>query len=364
MDIKKITITTGGTGGHVIPGIALAQALIKKGIEVNWLGSKSGIESTLVAKAGIDINYINAYRVKNQNVFKKILALVCFMPSIFAARSILKKNKPDLIISMGGFVAVTGSLAARTLGIPIIIHEQNAVMGMANRTLSHLASKVITAFPDTHDHKKLIQLGNPLRNNLLQLTPPQTRYEQRQGKIRLLILGGSGGAAQFNKIITSVLADIRKDLRPQIWHQTGKEKLQTITDLYAEKGVKAQIDGFIDDIGAAYAWADLVISRSGAISVSEIAAAGIAAILVPYPHAANKHQHANARHITSTDGAIIIEQAELAAKLPAIITKWSAAESLNELDNKRHKLSDMAQKVYQCPIYCNADKIATECLAG
>jgi UDP-N-acetylglucosamine--N-acetylmuramyl-(pentapeptide) pyrophosphoryl-undecaprenol N-acetylglucosamine transferase len=362
MAIQKITITAGGTGGHILPGLTLAKTFQDKGISVTWLGSNDGMEQKLVTRAGIPLDSIAAKRFGGKSLLSKITALFTLLAASFAARKILKQQRPELLISMGGFVSVAGSIAAKMLKIPVVIHEQNAIMGAANKFTSKFATSVLSGLPLHKKYPKAQFVGNPVSENLLNLTESSARYDQREGKLRLLILGGSLGANKYNHIISQSLSNIRPDLCPQIWHQTGLDNEQDIIEIYKNNNIDAKVDGYIDDIASAYAWADLVISRAGAMSVSEIAASGIASVFVPYPDATGKHQDENAKLLVKTGGAKLVEQHKLARELPQIISTYLSAETLDDIDRKRHILAEMAQKVYKTQLYCDANKIADSCL--
>ncbi len=308
---KRVLIMAGGTGGHVFPALASARFLQQQGCEIQWLGTTAGIEARLIPEAKIHINYIDVAGVRGQGIMRLLKAPAKIVRSVMQARAVIRQFNPDCVIGMGGFVTGPGGVAAFLSGVPLFIHEQNAVPGFTNRLLSHIARRVFQAFPGTFPvQAKIMTTGNPVRTEIANLPPPEKRWENRDGPIRILIVGGSQGAVALNKIVPeafSLLAHESFDIR----HQTGQVDAQPTAERYASFGVQANVTPFISDMAAAYAWADAVICRSGALTVSELAAAGIGALLVPYPFAVDDHQTKNAEYLVKGNAAQLVQQKDL-----------------------------------------------------
>ncbi|MDH5571865.1 MAG: undecaprenyldiphospho-muramoylpentapeptide beta-N-acetylglucosaminyltransferase, partial [Gammaproteobacteria bacterium] len=292
----RILIMAGGTGGHVFPALAVAQHLREQNINVSWLGSHRGMESRLVPDAGFAMEYITVSGLRGKGVMSWLLAPFKLTLALAQAIQICRRLRPHAVLGMGGFVTGPGGLAARMSGHTLLIHEQNAIAGLTNRLLSHIANKVMAAFPGTFQCAYEIT-GNPVRQSITQLSEPALRFNERKGKLRLLVVGGSLGAQALNETVPQALKLMETQQRPEVWHQTGANKQQQTENNYRAAGVDARIVEFIDDMAEAYAWADLVICRAGALTVSELAAAGLGAILVPYPYAVDDHQTANANYL-------------------------------------------------------------------
>jgi len=305
----------GGTGGHVFPALAVAQTLIEKGWQVSWLGTRKGLEGRVIPEQGIEIDWLSVAGVRGKGGLSKITAVLLLIKACIQALKILHKRKPDVVLGMGGFVAGPGGLMAKLLGIPLIIHEQNRVPGTTNRLLARMARQVLEAFPDSFNKKlNATFTGNPLRKQFIGCAE---RKEAHQG-INILVVGGSQGAQILNEVVPDALAELD---RVKVRHQTGAAMQKQVESRYKELGVKAEANAFIDDMVSAYQWADLVICRSGAMTVSEVAAAGIPAIFIPLPSAIDDHQTANARYLTDAGAGLILLQKDLnAASLVEHIT--------------------------------------------
>jgi len=303
---KRIVIMAGGTGGHVFPALAVAQALQQKGWQVSWLGTQKGLESRVIPEQGIDIDWLSVAGVRGKGVWSKITALLLLLKACSQAAKILRQRKPDVVLGMGGFVAGPGGLMAKLLGIPLVIHEQNRVPGTTNRLLARMANQVLEAFPGSFNNKFNAQFtGNPLRK-------PFTEYAERLGihaPIRLLVVGGSQGAKALNEIVPEAIAAFGGDIA--VKHQTGAAMQEQVDSHYKQLGVAADVQAFIEDMASAYQWADLVICRSGAMTVSEVAAAGVPAIFIPLPNAIDDHQTANAGYLTDAGAGLLLVQKEL-----------------------------------------------------
>lgn len=325
----KILIMAGGTGGHVFPALAIARAYQAQGAEVHWLGTKAGIEAEKVPAAGVPIFYLSVAGMRGKKISQLIQLPWKLMKACYQAIQVIRKVKPDVVIGMGGFASGPGGLAAWVLGKPLIIHEQNAIAGMTNRWLSHLAKKALTAFPNVLSRG--ICVGNPVNSAIMALPEPQERFKTHKGELRLLVLGGSLGAQAINTIIPKAIA-LMTD-RPEIRHQTGIKHLEETKRIYEAVGVEANIVPFIEDMAEAYDWADFVICRAGALTVSELAAAGLGSILIPFPHAVDDHQTKNGEFLVEAGAAFLIQQRDL---IPEIL-----AEKLTTLD--REKALQMAE---------------------
>ncbi|OOZ47350.1 undecaprenyldiphospho-muramoylpentapeptide beta-N-acetylglucosaminyltransferase [Solemya velum gill symbiont] len=315
--MAQILVMAGGTGGHVFPALAAAKELIARGHKVTWLGSKESFESRLVPTEGIEIDTIDIKGLRGNGIKRLLLAPLQLSRALLQASRVLKHRTPDLVIGMGGFAAAPGGVAARLMGIPLLIHEQNAIPGLTNRLLSKIASRVCQAFPGAFEGDKVVLTGNPVRPEITTLAEPQKRYDAREGKLQLLVVGGSLGAAALNKTVPAALALIDADKRPVVRHQAGRNKDAAAAESYRSAGIDASVSAFIDDMAEAFAWADLVICRSGALTVSELAAAGVAACLVPYPYAVDDHQTANGSYLADAGAAELIQERDLDAHLLA-----------------------------------------------
>ncbi len=313
---KRIVIMAGGTGGHVFPALAVAQTLIEKGWQVSWLGTQKGLEGRVIPEQGIDIDWLSVAGVRGKGWLSKITAVLLLIKACIQAVKILRKRKPDVVLGMGGFVAGPGGLMAKLLGIPLIIHEQNRVPGTTNRLLAGMANQVLEAFPDSFNKKLNARFtGNPLRKQFVECA---SRRETHPG-INILVVGGSQGAQILNEVVPEALAELNG---VEVRHQTGTAMQEQVESRYKELGVKAEVNAFIEDMVSAYQWADLVICRSGAMTVSEVAAAGIPAIFIPLPNAIDDHQTANARYLADVGAGLILRQKDLnAATLVEHITK-------------------------------------------
>ena len=330
--MAHIVMMAGGTGGHVFPALAAAQELMRRGHSVSWLGSPDSFESRHVPRHGIEIDTVNIKGLRGNGVMRLLSAPFLLTQSIMQALSVLRKRKPSLVVGMGGFASGPGGVAARLLGIPLVIHEQNAIAGMTNKLLSKIAQAVCEAFPETFPKSpKRHTVGNPVRADILALAEPLERYAQRTGPLQMLVIGGSLGAQALNETMPAALARLQDGQRPMVGHQAGRGKDEATRAAYAGSGVEAWTVEFIDDMAEAYAWADLIICRSGALTVSELAAAGVAALLVPYPYAVDDHQTANGNYLAQAGAAILIQQSELSPDRLASELKALDRETLTRM---------------------------------
>lgn len=327
---KKLLVMAGGTGGHVFPAIAVARELQQQGWEIRWLGTKDRMEADLVPKHGIAIEFIEISGLKGKGIGALLKAPFAIFKAVLQARNIIKAYKPDAVLGMGGYVSGPGGIAAKLCGVPVILHEQNAVAGLTNKWLSKIARKTLQAFPNAFPNAEVV--GNPVRQDLFELAAPETRFAERGYPINILVMGGSQGAQVINQTVPKVAQTLGQYVF--VSHQAGKGKLAGVEEVYQASGNGAASE-FIDDMKAAYEWADLVICRSGALTVCEIAAAGLPAIFVPFQHK-DRQQYYNAVHLEQAGAAVIIEQPDF--------TPENLLKALEPLISDRQKLAEMAIK--------------------
>ncbi|WP_426286728.1 undecaprenyldiphospho-muramoylpentapeptide beta-N-acetylglucosaminyltransferase [Luteibacter sp. E-22] len=307
-----VLIMAGGTGGHIFPGLAVADELRSRGVPVAWLGADGGMETRVVPAHGLDLHTVAVGGLRGKGLRTRVMAPVMLVSALFASLKLLRRMRPRCVLSMGGYVAGPAGVAARLAGIPLVVHEQNAVAGFTNRKLASFAKKVLTGFPNVLPNGEWV--GNPVRACIAALPAPATRFAGRDGRPRLLVLGGSLGARTLNLAVPRALArrDATGAIMPEVVHQTGERGLQEALDAYTEAGVAASVVPFIEDMAGAYEWADVVVCRAGALTVAELCAAGLEALLVPFPYAVDDHQTANARAMVDVGGARIVADASLA----------------------------------------------------
>ena len=307
-----VLIMAGGTGGHVFPALAVADELRRAGQAVLWLGTQEGLEAKVIPAAGLPIAWITVRGLRGKGVLRVLGAPFMLAGALWQAGGILLRVRPRAVLGMGGFVTGPGGFMAWLLRRPLLIHEQNSVAGLTNRLLAPLASRVLVAFPGALPARvKPIHTGNPVRGAITQVAPPRERLGPRQGPLRLLVLGGSLGAQALNETVPQALAQLSVEQRPEVRHQSGTRHIDAARAAYQRAGVAAQVDAFVDDMAAAYAWADLVVCRAGALTIAELTAVGVGAILVPYPHAVDDHQTGNARYLVEAGAAVLIQQTDL-----------------------------------------------------
>jgi UDP-N-acetylglucosamine--N-acetylmuramyl-(pentapeptide) pyrophosphoryl-undecaprenol N-acetylglucosamine transferase len=317
MTTLRVLVMAGGTGGHVFPALAVAEELKQRGAIVSWMGTERGMESSVVPKAGFEIDWVNIQGLRGNGLLGWLKAPMRLLKAILQARKIMRQRRPDVVLGMGGFVAGPGGVAARICGIPLVIHEQNSIAGLTNRLLAKIAARVLVAFPDVFAAMNRDYVGNPLRKAIVDSAEPQERMQQGARRLRLLVVGGSLGAAALNEVLPAALALLEQDERPEVKHQTGKAKFDATQQAYNRVNVDAEVMPFIDDMAAAYQWADLVVCRAGALTVSELAAIGVASILIPYPHAVDDHQTTNGQFLVNAGAAEMIQQSALTADVLA-----------------------------------------------
>jgi len=308
-------IMAGGTGGHVFPALALARELRARSWQVVWLGTRRGLEARLVPAEQIAVEWLSVGGLRGKGMLIWLSAPLKLMRALLQALAVIRRRRPALVVGLGGFVAGPGGVAAWLSRRPLLIHEQNAIAGFTNRCLAHLARRVLTAFPGSFAPQVRAQVvGNPVRHEISDLPPPAQRFAQRHGPMRVLVVGGSQGAARLNAMVPFALARAAATLQFEVQHQSGERWIEAARRNYAEAGVSARLQPFIEDMAAAYGWADLVICRAGALTVSELAAAGVGAILVPFPAATDDHQTRNAAFLVNDGAAVMIAEPELSAE--------------------------------------------------
>ncbi|WP_075879156.1 undecaprenyldiphospho-muramoylpentapeptide beta-N-acetylglucosaminyltransferase [Vreelandella massiliensis] len=308
---QRVLIMAGGTGGHVIPALSLARALKAQNVEVQWLGSPRGIENQLVPDAGIPLHQLRISGLRGNGVGGWLKAPINIARAVWQARAIIRRFRPDVVVGLGGFASGPGGIAAWLSRTPLVIHEQNAVAGLTNRTLSRLAKRTYAAFPQAFGQRAEV-IGNPVRADIAALgETPRQAEEMRSRRLRLLIVGGSLGAVALNERLPPALAKIDPAQRPDVWHQAGKNRDEATRAAYQAQGVEARVSPFIDDMAEAYDWADLVVCRSGALTVAELAAAAKPALFVPFPFAVDDHQRINAQVLVEANAAVCVVQSAL-----------------------------------------------------
>ena len=335
MSTQSVMIMAGGTGGHVYPGLAVAAVLTKRNVGVSWLGSANSFESKLIPTQQLSFNAVNVAGLRGKGLMQKLTAPWMLARAVMQAVRIFRRIRPRAAISFGGFAAGPGGIAATLLRVPLYVHEQNQVPGITNRVLAKFARRVLCGFPSSFAKhaRRLEYIGNPVRADIIAIEPPTTRFQDRSGPLRLLCLGGSLGAKALNELLPQALALLPETMRPLVRHQAGAKLLDAARSSYLQAGLdpaqvspqgdtKIQVVAFISDMADAYRWADVVLCRAGALTIAELAAAGAAAILVPYPHAVDDHQTANAQFLVDAGAACMVQQRDLdPAKLAQLITE-------------------------------------------
>mgnify|MGYP001817031098 FL=1 len=335
--MSTLMIMAGGTGGHVYPALAVAHTLQADGVDIFWLGTRDGIEARVVPENQFDIEWISISGIKGKGLFAMITAPFKIVYAMLQTAVIIYRRRPQAALGMGGFVSGPGGLMAKFLMLPLLIHESNAVVGLTNKWLAKIANEVLVGFPDvlstSHHHH---YVGNPVRQTIAALPAPEQRLQGRSGNLNLLVVGGSLGAQILNETVPQALAKMDSALRPAVRHQAGHGKLDGTIENYHALDIEASCSEFIEDMAEAYEWADLVICRAGAMTVAEIAAAGVAAIFVPYPYAIYDHQTKNAQFLTEKKAAILISQERFTAE--------RLAELLAELTDDRPCLTGLSRR--------------------
>jgi UDP-N-acetylglucosamine--N-acetylmuramyl-(pentapeptide) pyrophosphoryl-undecaprenol N-acetylglucosamine transferase len=328
---RTILIMAGGTGGHIMPGLAVADVLRAQGWRVIWLGAPGSMEAELVPKHGYEMAWVNFSGLRGKGLLRQLLLPFTLLRALGQSAAVLFRNRPDVVLGMGGYITFPGGVMAALLRRPLVIHEQNSIAGLSNKVLARIAQKVLSGFPDVLP--QAVWCGNPVRDSIAALPDPQQRYAARSGRLNWLVVGGSLGAKALNEALPQALAQIPEETRPNVIHQTGKHHVEAVRQLYQQAGVGADIRPFLDDMAGCYANADLVICRAGALTIAELAAAGVASVLVPFPFAVDDHQTHNARFLSGCGAAVLLPQCDLSAgKLAQLLGEFT-----------REKLLAMAQ---------------------
>ncbi|MFM7330834.1 MAG: undecaprenyldiphospho-muramoylpentapeptide beta-N-acetylglucosaminyltransferase [Brachymonas sp.] len=334
--MKTALIMAGGTGGHIFPGLAVAEALREQGWQVVWLGGPSSMESRLVPVRGFRFEQIDFSGVRGKGLVTLALLPLRILKAFWQSIQVVRRVKPHVVLGMGGYITFPAGMMAVLLGKPLILHEQNSIAGMANKVLAGVADRIFTTFPGVFAKGQWI--GNPLRKEFLLQSPPEVRFAKCEGVRKLLVIGGSLGAKALNETVPQALALIPEDQRPQVIHQGGEKQMDFLRASYAAAGVHAELTPFIADTAQAFAEADLVICRAGASTVSEIAAVGAAAIFVPFPHAVDDHQTRNAKFLSEQDAAVLLPQKDMTPQKLANMLQKSEQITLNSYREKAYSL--------------------------
>lgn len=352
---KTFLIMAGGTGGHVFPALATARMLQANNVSVHWLGSEGGMETELVSEAGIPISCISISGLRGKGKLALVMAPFRLLKALMQAMAVIRSVKPDGVLGMGGFVTGPGGLAARLLGKPLLIHEQNAIAGMTNRLLSRFANVVMEAFPGSFPKAvKTFVTGNPVRKEICELKDKESTVTEKNEAVRVLVVGGSLGAVAINEIVPEAVKLIGSEFRPEVKHQAGKKNVNNALASYQQAGVTAEVVPFISDMTSAYQWADIVICRAGALTISELCMAGVGAILVPYPHAVDDHQTKNANYMVQAGAAELMPQSEL--------TALALSNKLKTMIEKREIMIEMAQAARHLARPDATEKVVSYCM--
>lgn len=354
---RHVVVMAGGTGGHVFPALAVAQVLRSRGCSVSWLGTRHGIEARLVPAAGIPVDWLDIGGLRGKGWQGWLAAPWRLGKAVAQALAALRLRRPVVVLGLGGFVAGPGGLAARLAGIPLVVHEQNAVAGLTNRALARVAKRVLAAFPTAFPVGRATVTGNPVRHEIAALAPPADRFSGRQGPARLFVFGGSQGALAINRLLPEALGQLPAALRPVVLHQAGRgeARVAAVRAAYAAAGIAAEVCEFVDDMAAEYAAADLVVCRAGALTVTELAAAGVGAVLLPLSTAVDDHQTANAAWLVAAGGARRIDERGL--------TATALAGQLEQvLADGRESWLRMAIAARGCAVTDAAERVADICL--
>ncbi|MSP85993.1 MAG: undecaprenyldiphospho-muramoylpentapeptide beta-N-acetylglucosaminyltransferase [Methylotenera sp.] len=326
---KTLMIMAGGTGGHVYPAMAVADFLKNKGWQIVWLCTDGGMENRLIAPKDYQKAMITMRGVRGKGLLGWLLLPVKLAKAFSQSAKALRQYQPNVVLGMGGFAAFPGGMMASFLGKPLIIHEQNSVAGLSNKTLAYFAQKVLAAFPAAFGSKAVL-VGNPVREAITQIEAPEARLQGRTGALRVLVVGGSLGAQALNEVLPKALAKVAENKRPQVVHQAGEKHIVALLANYEAVAVQADARAFIEDMAAMYSWADIVICRAGALTIAELSTAGVASVLVPFPHAVDDHQTSNAHYLSDADAAILIPQQEFTVeKVAKLLQELSREKCLN-----------------------------------
>ena len=330
---RTILIMAGGTGGHIFPALAVAEKMRERGWRVVWMGNPEGMEARLVPQHGFEMVWVRFGALRGKGILRKLLLPFNLLRGFWQAQKAIRQVQPNVVLGMGGYITFPGGMMAALLGKPLVVHEQNSVAGLANRVLAGVADRIATGFPEVL--AKGVWAGNPVRPEIAKMAPPAERFAGRDGALHLLVIGGSLGAQALNEMVPQAMALLGENELPQIVHQAGEKHIEALKANYAAVGVPAHCVSFIEDMAGAYEWADLVVCRSGALTVAELAAAGVASILVPFPHAVDDHQTGNARFLVNVGGAFLLPQGELTPEAIALIRNYSRGQLLEMAEKAR-----------------------------
>ena len=344
---RSILIMAGGTGGHIFPALAVADCLRAQGWKITWLGARNSMEAELVPKHGYEMAWVRFSGLRGKGLMRKLMLPMNLLVACVQSAAALLHYRPDVVLGMGGYITFPGGVMAALLNRPLLIHEQNFTAGLSNKTLARLAARVMSGFPNVLPGAEWC--GNPVRDSIAALPEPQARYTARSGVLNLLVVGGSLGAKAINECVPQALALLPPAARPKVLHQTGKQHFDAVKTAYRQAGVEAEIKPFLDDMAQRYAWADIVICRAGALTVAELAAAGVASILIPFPFAVDDHQTGNARFLSEHGAAVLLPQAELKPQHLADLLKDMTRARALEMAQAGRKLAkpEAAQRVAQ-----------------
>ena len=356
--MKTLMVMAGGTGGHIFPGIAVAETLRARGWRVVWMGNPEGMEARIVPARGYETAWVRFGALRGKGIMRKMLLPLNLVYGFWQAWRALRRTRPDVVLGMGGYISFPGGMMAALLGRPLVLHEQNSVAGLANRVLARVADAVLTGFPAVLDKGRWV--GNPVRAEIAAVAPPGERFAGREGRLRILVVGGSLGAAALNEAVPAALGRLPAEQRPQVLHQAGEKQIEGLRAAYARARIEGDLRPFIEDMATAYAEADLVICRAGALTVAELAVVGAASLLVPFPHAVDDHQTGNARFLAERGGAYLLPQTELnAERLAGILASIDRPRLLQMAEHARALARPLAaaELARVCEQLAGGDKI-------
>lgn len=332
--MKTVLVMAGGTGGHIFPGIAIAECLRSRGWEVAWLGNPDGMEARLVPPHGYQMEWMRFGALRGKGLLRKLMLPFNLLRGCWQAWRILSRVRPDVVVGLGGYITFPAGFMTVLTGRSLVLHEQNSIAGLANKVLGRFAGSVLSGFPGTLPSARWV--GNPVREEIVAIAPPAMRFEGREGPLHLLVVGGSLGAAALNEVVPRALAMISAERRPRVVHQAGEKQIDMLRAAYAAAGVEGDLRPFIDDMAAAYAEADLVLCRAGALTIAELTAAGVASLLVPFPYAVDDHQTTNAHFLSTREAAWFMPQSTLeAGKLAGLLSDIDRSQLLRMAENAR-----------------------------
>ena len=350
-----VVIAAGGTGGHVYPALAVAECLRRQAVRVVWLGTAAGLEARVVPRHGFDLDTVRVSGLRSGSWRRRSSAPLRFVLALGAARRCLRRHRAALVLGMGGYASAPGALAARLLGLPLVLHEQNAVPGLVNRCLGPWANRVLEAFPGAFPaRRRAIHVGNPVREAILEVPEPAARLASHHGPLRVLVLGGSQGARILNQVVPQAVARLKDRAAVTLRHQTGRGNAEGTRERYTGIEFEVEVEEFIEDMAGAYGWADVVVCRAGALTVAELAAAGAASILIPFPFAVDDHQARNARRLVEVGAAVLMPQEDFDAS--------QLSKLLIEFEQRRPRVLEMANAARRLAVEDAASKVARHCL--